>query len=206
MKDSSWKFFVITIAQVCCYFVMIVPLRLLALARRDIDHNIARLQAGSLVVANHQSPLDPFIVLAHMPFLAFLELLPIRFPVTHGYMSKKRWQALRLVGAYDIGVTPREKMMGLYRARQYLRHEVTIFLFPEGKVNRTGQVGELQRGLQFLMAENTPLMFVRLQGFHYRGLKFLFKPRVIVFSVPRISQKVNPHDIEEFLRLPTPEF
>lgn len=201
------KLQIITLAQIGCYLVMIIPLRLLTLTRRDIDPGIARLRRGTLVVANHQWFLDPFVVLAHLPFLSFLALLPIRFPVKHKFMRNRWGQCLRLVGAYDLGKTPREKMVGLYRARQLLHQRVTIFLFPEGNVNRTGQLGELQRGIQFLMDEKTPLMFVRLKGFHQRDAwDFLREKRSMVFSVPRVPGKVKLADIQKILQVPSPEY
>lgn len=205
MSIPAWKLNLITVAQVLCYIIMVVPLRLLARAKRDIDPEIIRLRRGSLVVANHQWFLDPFMVLAHVPFMAFLLMLPIRFPVKHELM-KRRWQWLRLVGIYDIGNTPREKMIGLYRTRELLRQQVTVFLFPEGRVNRSGQVGELQRGIEFLMTENTPVMFVRMQGFHHRDIKLLREPHVIEFIVAKSAQKITIHDIARILKIPSPEF
>jgi 1-acyl-sn-glycerol-3-phosphate acyltransferase len=203
MTSPASKLHIITIAQILCYILMVIPLRLLARARRDIDRDISRLRPGSLVVANHQWFLDPFVVLAHLPLLTFLTLLPIRFPVKHDFMSKKRWQWLRLVGAYDLGNTPRDKMIGLCRARQYVRSSTTVFLFPEGQVSRTGHIGELQRGIEYLITEDTPLMFVRLHGFHRRDLGMLWEPRSIVFMVPQPSRKVTRHDIQKILDLPS---
>lgn len=206
MNIEARKLQIITLVQMLCYLVLVLPLRLLALARRDIDPQIHHLRRGSLVVANHQWFLDPFVVLAHLPFAALLALLPIRFPVKHKFMKNKHWQWLRLVGCYDIGATPREKMVGLYRTRQLLRQRVTIFLFPEGNVNRSGQVGELQQGIEFLVIENTPVMFVRLQGFHRRGLKYIFEPRSVVFSVSRSASNIKRYDIQKILQIPSPEY
>lgn len=206
MSIAATKLQIISLVQIMCYVVMTLPLRLLVLARREIDPQIRHLRRGSLVVANHQWSLDPFVVLGHLPFATFLSLLPIRFPVAHKFMKNQYWQWLRLFGCYDIGATPREKMVGLYRARQLLRHHVTVFLFPEGNVNRSGQVGELQRGIEFLVTENTPVMFVRLQGFHHRGRKFLFEPRSVVFSVSRSASTIKRYDIQKILQVPSPEY
>lgn len=203
---NVWKLHIISILQIFFYVFTAIPLRLFARARRDIDPRIRQLRPGSLIVANHQWFLDPFMVLAHLPFFSFLALLPIRFPVKHKFMRHKRWQWLRLVGAYDIGRTSRQKMMGLYRARQLLRRNVTIVLFPEGEVNRTGQLGELQRGIKFLMAENTTVMFVRLRGFHRRDLGLLWEPRSFVFTVVGTKQEIRPQDIRQILGAPSPEY
>lgn len=206
MSIRATKLHIISLAQIACYLVMAVPLRLLVLAGRRIDPQIRYLRRGSLVVANHQWFLDPFVVLAHLPLAAFLALLPIRFPVKHKFMKNGHWQWLRLVGCYDIGNTPREKMVGLYRARQLLRHGVTVFLFPEGNVNQSGQTGELKRGIEFLVTENTPIMFVRLQGFHRHDLKFLFESRSVVFSVSLSASNLKRYDIQKILQVPTPEY
>ena len=164
MSIQATKLQLISLAQIACYIMMAIPLRLLVLAGRQIDPQIRHLRRGSLVVANHQWFLDPFVVLAHLPLAAFLALLPIRFPVKHKFMKNRRWQWLRLLGCYDIGATPREKMVGLYRARQLLRQGVTIFLFPEGNVNQSGQTGEFSGELNFSLPKT-----LRSCSFAYKG-------------------------------------
>lgn len=174
---------IIYVCQIITYVIGAPILPRLARAQLWTSADLATVSRGFLIIANHQSFLDPFIVLGHIPFRIFLKMLPIRFPVHHKFMVQWKWAWLRLVGSYDIGGTPREKMIGLYRTRALLHSGTTIFLFPEGKIQRDNQIGELQKGIHFLLAGTTKIMTVRLRGFHRRDMGMLWEKRSIIFKV-----------------------
>ena len=47
------------------------------------------LEHGTLIIANHQSKVDPFLISTHVGKKNILNIVPIRYPVTPEYMNKK---------------------------------------------------------------------------------------------------------------------
>ncbi len=168
------KDILLSLTQVGAYLISVVPLRFFYLAKRTLPENIHSLERGSLLISNHRSKIDPFVVLAYLPFPVFLKLLPIRFPTDNDFMEKK-WlrPALRLLGSYDIGATPREKMLGLLRTKELLDERTTVFLFPEGKICRN-QMGEFKRGIEFFVGPGRKVVVVQIDGLE-RSFRALFR-------------------------------
>lgn len=168
------KNIIITTAQIIFYICSFLFIRAALRAKRTLPENISVLTNGSLLVANHQSKMDPFIVLAHLPFSTFRKIVPIRFPVHHDFMKLRRFRyPLSLLGAYDIGGTPWAKMLGLLRTKKYLDDGTTIFLFPEGKINQAA-VGEFEQGIELFIKDGRQIILVRLDGLE-RSLGALFR-------------------------------
>lgn len=161
-------------AQVGVYVFCGWLLRFFYLAKRTLPENIHSLERGSLLISNHRSKIDPFVVLAYLPFSVFLKLLPIRFPTDNDFMEKA-WlrPMLRLLGSYDIGATPREKMLGLLRTKEFLDDGTTVFLFPEGKICRD-RVGEFERGIEFFVGPGRKVVVVQIDGLE-RSFRALFR-------------------------------
>jgi len=104
---------IIAVVQIIAYGILFLPLRLLLRITRVLPENLDELSRGSLLIANHRSKMDPFVVLAHLPFFTFLRILPIRFPVHHDFMKRRIFRyTLPFLGSYDIGGTPWTKMLG----------------------------------------------------------------------------------------------
>lgn len=151
---------------------------------------LEKIGRGSLIIANHQSKLDPFMILAQFPFRTFCRTIPIRFPVAHKEYT--RYKCLRIFGAYDIGETNREKMLGLYKTRQYLADGYSIMIFPEGKLSKSDELGELKMGVSFLVSHAKSVLFVKIAGFNIK------KDRLVSFSD---IMKINGEKVDEsFLR------
>jgi 1-acyl-sn-glycerol-3-phosphate acyltransferase len=122
---------------------------------------------GTLVLANHRSMLDPFIVTYHLRARNLDSTLPVRYPTTPDYARRPiLGTAISLLGAYDIGSTPMEKAKKLLYTRDLLNQNCTVLLFPEGKIVSEGHlVSDFERGAQMLFAYDYPTVFVRLTGF-----------------------------------------
>src|SRR3989338_54711 len=111
-------FFIIS-SQILSYFAFYFIRRVWYRAEFVLPENFGETKKGILLVANHQSKSDPFIVLSYIPFSVFLRVLPIRFPVTHKYMGKAYLPyILKILGCYDIGETSRENMIGFLHTRR----------------------------------------------------------------------------------------
>lgn len=121
---------------------------------------------GALIIANHQSRLDPFFIMYHLGLKNILRNIPFRFPVTSSYMRNPfLGLPLHCLGCFDMGETPFEKARGLLHIRNLLRHTKTVVLFPEGKITRNMPTPAVfERGVNFLIGHTTPVFLVRLTG------------------------------------------
>ena len=130
---------------------------------------------GTLIIANHQSKIDPFLISYHVGIHRLHNVLPIRYPVTPEYMSKPLTGFfIRLLGGYSVGKNSMERLQKLLYTRQLLKSGYTVVLFPEGKIVRDqDMVAEFQRGVNVLFSENYPTIFVRLTGLNEKH-KFRF--------------------------------
>ncbi len=126
------------------------------------------LPQGVLFIANHQSRVDPFLIIYCVGFKNFKNVLPTRFPITPTYMSRPFFRhVLTSLGGYTIGDNPIERMKKLLYTRDILRRKDSVLLFPEGRINKTGHIdcSLFKDGASILFYENTPVVFVRLTGF-----------------------------------------
>lgn len=165
MRDGLRNLSIFSV-QFLAYFLLYIPLRIFFRSKRVLPDNIQELERGSLLIANHQSIADPFIVMGNLPFLVFIRLLPVRFPTDHDYMSIPVFgQMLRFFGCYDVGATPRLRMCTLLKTCDLLRSGETVFLFPEGSIARS-EMKEFNRGIEFFIRESHSVIFVRMDGFN----------------------------------------
>lgn len=148
-----------------------------------------RLERGTLIIANHQSYLDPFIVAAHLGFFNVIRLLPIRYPTMAEMMSRKVLGTfIRLLGAYSLGSSYIDRAKKLLFTRELLNRGYTTLLFPEGKIVHKGEMlAEFKQGMYLLFKEDCPVVFVRLSGFN--TLKDTWLRRL--FGVARVPLSVS---------------
>jgi len=154
-----------SLVQIMLHIIIAYPVRIFCRTERVLPTNLNILKRGVLVVSNHQSMADPFVVLSHIPLRSFLKLVPLYFPVDSEEYNRFYFKPfLKILGGYDIGGTKKEKLIGLMQTRDFLKHGRTIFLFPEGKINKDS-IGDFQRGIEFFMQESNGVVFVRMDGF-----------------------------------------
>ncbi|MEK7604202.1 MAG: lysophospholipid acyltransferase family protein [Patescibacteria group bacterium] len=123
---------------------------------------------GTLVLANHRSLFDPFLIAYHLGMENWLHTIPTRYPATPDYTLRPiLGSVIRALGAYNIGRTPMERAKKLVFTRDLLDRGCTVLLFPEGKIVDNGEVvAEFQRGIKMLFAQDYPIVLVRLSGFN----------------------------------------
>ncbi len=185
IKDSIFTFFQI----ISVLLTYIVDLFLRPEIERDKDMIIP---PGTLVISNHQSFLDPWIVSRHLGTKNLLHLLPIRYPMASDIaripiLGQITW----CLGCFDIGKTSLEKAKNLLFMRELIRKKYTVVLFPEGKrVKSDEEKAEFKRGMNLLVSENIPFILVRISGLEKISI---FRPSTnkIKLSYSNIIQNVD---------------
>lgn len=170
----------IAVSQIIAYIFLSRILRYFFRADRRVSQTINQLRRGSLIVSNHQSVLDPFIILAHLPFRSLLKVIPVRFPTSHEYYKYLRF--LAFLGSYDIGAGNRERMLGLFRTRNFLIEGKSVMIFPEGKICTGGEMLDFQKGIGFLTDVSANTVFVKMEGFYRKDWLKIQAPRGVIFS------------------------
>lgn len=104
-----------------------------------------------VIVANHQSALDSYIILATLPFRTFSQLLPVRFFTANVYL-RHWWQRAFLFsfGCFRAYSTD-SKLSGVKGGLQLSDAGQTLFIFPEGKRNREGTPIKPKIGIGYLV-------------------------------------------------------
>lgn len=161
------------------------------------------MEPGTLVLANHRSVFDPFLVTFHLVRASWLPAAPTRFPTKSEYARHLiLGPVIKMLGAYDIGDTPMEKAKKLLYTRDLLTRGRSVLLFPEGKIVSEGHVvEEFQRGAHMLFANDHPTIFVHMLGFNSQSFitpSQVENPRMYFSPVIRGSAHEKVTYMEEF--------
>ena len=100
-------------------------------------------QGGALIVANHVSYVDGFLLLTSSS-------RPIRFLAHTDHVTRFGLRGLsRAMGVIPIRATdgPRALLASLAEARQAVQDGELVCIFPEGQLTRDGQTGDFHRGM-----------------------------------------------------------
>jgi acyl-[acyl-carrier-protein]-phospholipid O-acyltransferase/long-chain-fatty-acid--[acyl-carrier-protein] ligase len=112
---------------------------------------------GVLLIANHVSYLDSFILYAACP-------RPVRFVIVSRYMrvAAIRW-FLNLFGA--IPITPGKSRDAIRVTAECLKRGDVVCIFPEGQLTRTGMLNELRKGFELIARQSgAPVLPVYMHG------------------------------------------
>lgn len=103
-----------------------------------------------IIVANHHKAIDPYLILATLPFRIYRTLLPIRF-FTANVFLKHWWQRCFLLAFGSFRAYSTEgKISGVKGGLQLSDRGESLFIFPEGKRVRTNSKVELKIGVAYL--------------------------------------------------------
>lgn len=116
--------------------------------------------SGQIIVANHQSGFDIYILTAFLPvqlrWIAKKELFYIPF------MGWGMWFSRYI--PIDRS-NPRKAMRSLARAAEYISRGFTAVIFPEGTRTRDGSLGEFKKGTLFMARKGElPILPVTISG------------------------------------------
>lgn len=131
--------------------------------------DLTKLRRGALIVSNHQSKSDPFLLISCLPLRVALKILPARFPTAHDIYTSWRFNppffpVLKFLGCFSIGDTTVRRTKSVFHIRQLLKTGRTVVLFPEGKINREINVSDLSKGVDFFVDSTHSVLFVRMKG------------------------------------------
>jgi 1-acyl-sn-glycerol-3-phosphate acyltransferase len=121
-----------------------------------------------VIAANHQSKLDPLIIVGSLPWAAFWRLLPFRLFIHNDIID--RWYLrlpLRLLGCFPARQHPR-LVFGLIQAEKSLLNGETVVIFPEGRVTAPGET-EAKKGVAVLASMNDVMILPVLVDVTKRG-------------------------------------
>jgi 1-acyl-sn-glycerol-3-phosphate acyltransferase len=125
--------------------------------------HLRKLEPPLLVISNHTSFIDPYLVSAAFPFNS--KIFPIRFAVApRFYKSPVFFPFIWCYGGFPV-----YKKIGLEKSLKtplkILEKGEVVGIFPEGKIRRRGRPRKGRRGAAFLaIRTGVPLMSVRIEG------------------------------------------
>lgn len=155
---------------------------------------------GSLIISNHQSWSDPFLITYHLGWRNVFRNLPVHFPVTSHFMTMPliRWYLWSLQ-CFNVGDTNLDRARALIRMRDLLQSKQTVMLFPEGRCIRdSNNVEEFHRGIDMLLMEDIPLVLVRVENFNnWSILPGYPKPTM---TLTRLPDQQNLEEKREVIR------
>ena len=128
--------------------LILVPFFLVYFRLERIGREHGRVKGPLIVVANHRSFLDPFVIGASLPWSR-----PLHY-VAKVELFEKRWQGwiLNRLGAYPVRRGQSDDQT-LVTSRQVLERGGAICIFPEGTRHRTGSLARPRRGFGRLALE-----------------------------------------------------
>lgn len=155
--------------QILVYIISTIPLRIIYATKISKTTNLKGLHRGTVLISNHQSNVDPFLILSCFSLRQFLNIVPVRFPVAdHVYKDKKLnprfFPILKILGCFSIGDTATKKMRALFYIKQLLEQGVTLLIFPEGKHNQEIKVTEFKQGINFFKDAADSMVLIKLTG------------------------------------------
>jgi 1-acyl-sn-glycerol-3-phosphate acyltransferase len=154
-----------------------------------------KIQKPTIIVSNHCSKLDPFLILSAMGWKNFLKLNPWRFPL-HKIYAENRWLGplSRTVGCYKIEGKG-DLSQSLESTFNVIDQNYSLIYFPEGRVVKRGEAIEPKKGIGYIcQKKNVCILPVRIvpNGFNkkrtgrVRGSKIFFGE---VFSSKDLRRK-----------------
>lgn len=152
--ERRWLKLMVIVTQILTWIIVqpILPMfirkRSIALQVSDVEH-----RKDTLISANHQSRIDPFLVVCILPFRTFIKLLPYRFFAYNGLFNTPLRPFLLLHGCFPASTHPKWSS-GIGAAEHLLRDKQTVFIFPEGK--RVSYASKPARSGVGIIAQNNP--------------------------------------------------
>lgn len=134
-----------------------------------------------LIVSNHASKFDPFIITSFLSFNILLKLHPSRYLVTDRFFNNFfRRVFLYWCGCFSTSKKRNKGKTALETAQKFISEGETILIFPEGKLNALNSYDEnISLGIGAIYLEkNNPNLFilpVRIEYLPKRHIRITFR-------------------------------
>jgi 1-acyl-sn-glycerol-3-phosphate acyltransferase len=156
-------------SQLVIFVLFILPIKYVFKVRIKGLEKIAG-KKPVMVVANHQSMWDAFVVLSAMGLTNFKKMQPWRSPITKSlYRLPWVWIFSKLVGLYKI--EPKGELdKSLESTYLCLDKNYSVFFFPEGKMVPHGQTAEPKKGIaRIIETRDLSLQTVKIIYSHFNS-------------------------------------
>lgn len=134
------------------HFIFTIPVRFLFQIESNGKDIIVSENKKYIIVANHPSKLDPFIILAGLPLKTFMKLAPFAFLTTEDYLKKWNYKPFLLIWGC-VSNKEKNKVKPLQRLKTQLKNKETVFIFPGGELEKRGNTNSPKVGAVYLERE-----------------------------------------------------
>lgn len=151
-------------------------------------NDIFFLDSPTILIANHKNPVDLFIFFSFVPWQTFVKLLPIRVYAADNFSNHNKFSRFLksskiLYLVYFLFNTIKVPSHGtteekLQLVLKSLKKGESIFLFPEGRMMKSDDIGEIKQGI-FVLAKENPQIPIFISHINY-GKKSTFRKLVKV--------------------------
>lgn len=148
-----------------------------------------------LIVANHHKAIDPYLILATLPYNSFKSLLPIRFFTANIYLQRW-WQRIFLQAFGSFMAYSVENKLSGVKGGLYLSDKgQSLLIFPEGKRVAPKSKAEPKIGIAYL-ARHRDFTILPV----YKG--YMNKKTRINWGKPfKVSDKMKSKDLNTLAKL-----
>ena len=161
-------------------------------------HNLKRLKGNMIIASNHQSELDPLLIVACLPF--FSRHFPIIYVTREkSFFSSENWSKwkqilyggtfFRMIGAYPTYVGLRNYKLALPHHLETLKIGNNVGIFPtEKRIKNKDEIVKVKGGVSYLAQQSqAPIVPVSIQGLENLTLKNAFSRKMkvsVTFGTP----------------------
>lgn len=172
---------------------------------RRVPKELLNLNKGSyIIVANHKKAIDPYVILATLPFETFRTLLPIRF-FTANIFLEHWWQKCLLLPFGCFRAYSAERKISGVKGGLYLSDRgQTLFIFPQGKRIKNTSKSELKIGVGYLAQKRNFTILPSYINYQKKGTKVYWgEPFKISYGIKNQSlEKITSYIFDKVLSLP----
>lgn len=193
---------VITATLCVTYVVVVWPTRFIFRINAVVPKELKSLPKDGryMIVANHKARIDPYLILATLPFKTIFTLAPIRFFTANQYLQ--RWWQRGLLGIFGSfrAYSTEGKVSGTRGGLHLSDKGQSLFIFPQGKRVRGSLHGELKIGVAFMAKQRNftiiPVYINDIRGQPGRkthicwGKPFTINQEMITKELPELTNHI----------------
>jgi 1-acyl-sn-glycerol-3-phosphate acyltransferase len=166
------------------------------------------IEAPVIFASNHVSELDPILVRAALP--CFSRFGPLFYVSRKNYLASIKGMRKYFYGGFFFkawGAYPAQSGLksyaeSLFNHIKLLKGENSVCIFPEGRITKTGVLGEVHGGVVYLAeATHTPVVHVTITGPYKITLRDFFTRKrhvAVVFNAPLYNIHSESDDAESY--------